>query len=119
MNAKIYKINKDTLLEMSSDNLSVSNVQSLFIEHVHDNSVSEESTLSFSISIDNGHVPYIKEEEFMIVIREKVDATSRGPHDATITNAGDDVGRFDYNKKTPYRPWELPQGFTELKEENE
>ena len=117
MSAKIYKIDKDSLLEISNVISEVSNVSSFAIDHFDSNAVSDEYTLNFEIEIAKGHVPHIYEEEFMVVIREKVDATSRGVNDITITNIGDDIGKPRYNKKVPHRPLDLPPGFRELKEE--
>lgn len=114
MSATIYKLDKDTLLEISSQKLVLEDIQSFSIQHIHDNSVSDETTLSFTINVAKGYVPQI-EEEFVIVIRERVDATSRGVHDIAITNSGEDIGKPNYNQQVPYRPWELPQGFKELK----
>lgn len=116
MSATIYKINKDTLLEVASSSLFVENVQSIGVQHIHDNSISDEALIPFELDISVGYVPEI-DEEIVVVIREKVDATSRGPYDITITNVGDDKGKANYNQKVPYRPWELPQGFRELKGE--
>jgi hypothetical protein len=114
MSATIYKFDKDTLAELASTTLLVEDVKSLAIQHIHDNSISDETTLQFTLDITKTHVPTI-EEDFVVVIREKVDATSRGPNDIAITNVGEDVGKPNYKKKVPYRPWELPQGFKELK----
>ena len=119
MSAKVYKLYKDSLTEVSSKLLNVSNVQILTIQHIHDNSISDEATISFEIEIDRGHVPHIYEEEFMIVLQERVDATSRGVNDVKLTNVDEDLGSYQYNKSVPYRPWELPQGFRELKGKNE
>jgi len=77
MSAKIYKIDKDTLAEISSDTLAVSNVQSLAINHVHDSTISDSETINFSINIADGHAPYIFEEEFMVVIRTLTRRTRR------------------------------------------
>ena len=54
------------------------------------------------------------DEEIVIVIREKVDLTARGPNDVLVKNIGKDVGGDDYVDKKPYRPKSLPPGFTEL-----
>ena len=119
MGSKIYKFDKVSLTEIDSKVLSVSNVQGMTIQHIFDNSISDAYMIPFYIEIVDGHVPYIEVEESMVVIREKVDATSRGPNDIKITNVGEDIGKFNYKQKVPYRPWELPQGFTELKGQNE
>lgn len=116
--SKLYKIDKDLSI-VSSKSMASTNVNALTILHTWDGVVSNSTTLNFTIDITSGHVPYINEEEFMIVIRERVDATARGTQDITITNVGEDIGKENYNEKVPYRPWELPQGFTELKGQNE
>jgi hypothetical protein len=118
MSATIYKINKDTLLEVTSSDIFVEDIKSVAIQHIHDNSVSDESTISFSINVANNYVPEIQ-EEMVVVIRERIDATSRGPYDQIINDVGDDVGEGGYTKKVAYRPWELPEGFKELKGQNE
>ena len=110
----IYKLDKDTLSLVDNKHMAISNVQSLVIQHIHDNSVSDESTLVFSIEVAKHHAPYIEEEEFVVAIREKVDLTARGPYDITLRNIGKDKGWEDYKDSSPYRPMELPEGFREL-----
>jgi hypothetical protein len=78
----------------------------------------ESSTIPFSLTILDRNVPHINEPEFMVVTRERIDVTAKGPHETTINNIGDDMGRENYNKKVPYRPLELPPGFQELKGNN-
>jgi len=78
----------------------------------------EDSNIPFTITILDKHVPYINQEEFMVVIRERIDVTARGPHETTLNNLGDDIGRENYKNKVPYRPLELPPGFQELKGNN-
>lgn len=118
MGATIYKINKSDLTELGSYNLSIENIQGLVIPHMFDGNVSNSSTISFTIEIVDKHVPYLQ-EEFMVVIREKVDASATGPNAQTITDVGEDMGKLDYKKKVPHRPWDLPEGFVELKGDNE
>jgi hypothetical protein len=78
----------------------------------------ENSNIPFTITILDKHVPYINQEEFMVVIRERIDVTARGPHETTLNNLGDDICRENYKNKVPYRPLELPPGFQELKGNN-
>lgn len=118
MTSKIIKINKDTLAEMGEEDLYVSDVNGLIIPHVFDSNVSDNFQLEFTLDIAKGHAPYIKDAEFMVAFREKVDATSRGPSSVKITNAGDDKGKENYKESAPHVPWELPQGFIELKDED-
>ncbi|MFA7219276.1 MAG: hypothetical protein WC119_02070 [Synergistaceae bacterium] len=119
MSAKIYKLDKDTLAEVAVTDLAMDDITMLSIHHVHDSNISSSGIISFSLDISNNlHIPYIEEEEFMVVVRERIDATARGPNDMTINYVGDDIGKENYNEKKPYRPWELPYGFTELKGKN-
>ncbi len=118
MSSKLYKIDKDTLVEISSTELEISGATALSIQHIHDATITSSENLPFNITILDKHVPYINQEEFMVVIRERIDVTARGPQETTLNNLGDDIGRENYNKKVPYRPLELPPGFQELKGNN-
>jgi len=118
MSSKLYKIDKDTLTEISSTRLEFSEATALAIQHIHDATITLSESIPFTITILDKHVPYINEEEFMVVIRERIDVTARGPQDTTLNNLGDDIGRENYNNKVPYRPLELPPGFQELKGNN-
>ena len=112
--SKLYKLNKDTLAYVDSKTMAISNVQSLIIQHVHDAIAADDSTLNFSIEVAKHHAPYINEEEFMVVIREVVDLSARGPNDITLKNIGKDKGLENYKDSKPYRPIALPEGFKEL-----
>lgn len=117
MKSKIYKIDKDTLQEIAVGTTGMENIKRINIQHFHDASISVSSELPFSIEIAKVHAPFIKEEEFMVAFRTRVDATARGPHDSTIENAGEDKGKENYINSYPHRPLELPEGFIELKGE--
>jgi len=118
MGVSIYKIDKETLATIDSVKLIVANVSGLIIPHLFDGTVSNSSTLPFTIEIASGHVPYIGSEEFMIVIRDVVDATAIGPNDIEITSVGEDMGK-DHKNGAPSRPWTLPNGFKELRSNDE
>jgi hypothetical protein len=115
MNCSIIQFTKSTLVSGSTKELAMSNVSALIVDHTADVVKSSSDTLLFTISMAPTHAPYIKEEEFVIVIREKVDLTARGPNDIFIKNAGKDVGEYEYVDSSPYRPLEMPIGFKELK----
>jgi len=120
MSNKIYKFNKDSLTEIDHMDLIVADSQALIISHLVDSAnFTGSSTLSFTISTAEKHVPFLKEEEFMVVVREKVDLSAHGPNDVTIKNIDKDKGKGDYKDKKAYRPSSLPDGFTELKRTNE
>lgn len=110
MNNKIYKFYKEELNEIDSMDLFVSNAHSLIISQISDADKVSSNTISFTISSGNNHVPYLKEEEIMLVIREKIDLTAHGPN--PVANTSDDKNQM------PYRPSDLPIGFVELKGEN-
>jgi hypothetical protein len=74
---------------------------------------SAEATLPFEIEGVNKHITSIKDVEFALVIRKKIDLTAIGPNGNTINNAGNDSGRYG-NNRHPYIPLDLPSGFTEL-----
>ena len=109
----IIKFNKISLTEYGSKELFLENPLELTILQYADNTKPYSTTLPFEISVAEDHAPYI-EEEFVIVIREKVDLTARGPNDVLIKNIGKDLGGENYIDSKPYRPKELPPGFQEL-----
>lgn len=117
----LLKIDKDTLLPVGNTNLNISDLNSIekmILQHFIDYPIESDNILEFEIDIVDNYVPHLNEEEFVVVIREKVDATAKGPHDVKISNIGKDLGRKNYNEKVPYRPLDLPHGFTELKGED-
>lgn len=118
MSAKIHKIDKDNLTEIDSQMLSMDNVTAIMPQHIYDNSISDQILVPFRIDVSKRYVPSIKNEEMMVVVREKVDATAHGTNETIISNIGEDLGKGDYNEGAPYPPWELPQGFKEIKGKN-
>jgi hypothetical protein len=113
MTAAIVKFDKDGLWEYGTLQLPIENVFDLTIPMTYDVMVSSSQDLPFLISVAEVHAPYI-EEEMVVVIREKVDLTARGPNDTLIKNIGKDLGGENYIDSTPYRPKELPPGFEEV-----
>ena len=110
---KIVKFSKASLSEIAEKDLFLENSFALSILQDADNTKPYSYSLPFQISVAKIHAPYI-DEEIVIVIREKVDLTARGPNDVLVKNIGKDVGGDDYVDKKPYRPKSLPPGFTEL-----
>lgn len=113
MSTAIVKLNKQGLWEMGRKELFLENSFDLTISQFMDALKPSSDVLEFSITVAEEHAPYIQ-EEMVVVIREKVDLTARGPNDVTIKNIGKDVGGENYIDKKPYRPKELPPGFEEV-----
>jgi len=111
MALSIIKFNKD-LSFVDSEDIEVSS--GMTIDQFGDVLKIGNAEIPFIISSTNRQIPFIEEEEFCIVIREKVDFTAQGPNDVMIKNRDKDVGNSD-NKERPYKPAELPPGFVELK----
>jgi len=95
-------------------NSGMSKSSSMTISSYADTSASTEATLQFSIEPVREHIPYIKEVEFCVVIREKVDLTAIGPNEGTIKKIGNDMGKYEYKDNVPSQIIDLPPGFTEL-----
>jgi hypothetical protein len=113
MTTAIVKFNKQGLWEMGQSELFLENSFDLTILQYADNVKSTTYTIPFEISVAEEHAPQI-DTDIVVVIREKVDLTARGPNDVTIKNIGKDVGGENYIDKMPYRPKELPPGFEEV-----
>jgi len=117
MKAKILKLDKDNLLINSDVLLDIEYISGLSIGHVDGGIVPDDGELPFSIEVVKNHVPYIKEEEFMIVTKDRIDLAARGINSFVIAERLDDIGGYKYNESAPYAPVELPPGFIELKGE--
>lgn len=113
MTTAILKFDKRYLGNFETKNLFLENSHSLTIVEYSDCKKPYSQVLPFEISVAEKHAPYI-EEEMVIVIREKVDLTARGPNDVLIKNIGKDLGGENYIDSKPYRPKDLPPGFQEL-----
>lgn len=113
MAAKIYKYS-NTLDEISSMELFVSNAQALIVSQIMDGIYAYDATLPFTITTSINQVPFLKEEEIMVVLREKIDLSAHGKDDISIKNMNIDTTQ----SPKPYRPLEIPEGFTELKGSN-
>lgn len=113
MTTNIIKFGKSMLAEIVRKELFLENSFDLTILQYADNTKSYSYTIPFEISVAEEHAPYI-DTDIVVVIREKVDLTARGPNDVLIKNIGKDVGGENYIDAKPYRPKELPPGFEEV-----
>jgi hypothetical protein len=115
MATNLYKLNKNTLNLTSSIALFIEDVKNISIPHIFSQNTHYAKTINFSLTILNDYVPELKEEEFMIAIRDKLDVLSIGSNDNSINKLGKDKGNID--RHIPEKPLELPIGFKELKGE--
>lgn len=109
------KLNKSSLSLIDSITLSVNESDAFAICNTLDSSLNDSFTLNFSISPATKQIPFLKPEEFAVVIREKVDLTAVGPYEKTLVDENKDKGQHNYKDKVPYRPRSLTEGFIELK----
>ena len=116
MSLSILKLKKSDLTIIDTKVLqNNSNGYALVIDNYSDSFLFSNATLQFAITPAKYNVPYIKEEEFCIVIRERADFSAIGPNSNQLTMAGEDLGEYKHYDEAPYRPNPLPIGFTELK----
>lgn len=104
MNSKIHKFSKNSLLSVDSEILFSDQAITLTIDHGTDTTLGYSQEIPFRIEGAQHGAPYIEENQYMIVIRERVDMSARGPEDVTIKNVGEDIGQGNYKDKAPYRP---------------
>jgi len=117
---KLIKLNRNTLTLIDTIQLIMSNSMSFTISDYLDLiylSRKDSQTLSFTIEPVQAQVPYIKNESFVLVVREKVDLSATQPYDQTLAFEDKDTGKHDYINSYPYQPRNIIQGFTELKGE--
>jgi hypothetical protein len=75
---------------------------------------STESTIDFEIDVVKEQVPNLKEVDFCLTVRKKVNMTAIGVNGKNRTDIGEDLGEDNYKDNVPARPLDLPSGFTEL-----
>lgn len=78
--------------------------------------ISNSQTIPFIFSSSKNQIPYIKQEEYSLVIREKVDLSTAGTQERTIADENKDLGQ-NGSISYPYKPRGLNANFTELKGE--
>ena len=115
---QISKLKKSDLSYITSIHLTMSDALAMAISDYMDSIRTDEMTLSFLITPTAKQVPYLKPEDYSLVIREKVDLSATGPYERTIADEDKDVGQHNYKNKYPYRPRGLTSDFIELKGEN-
>lgn len=115
---KIVKVNKDSLVPMSSVSLddkdpssfrtiTNGNVVKLCVYHVYDSLIKNEFELQFTIEAVDSHVPFIKDEEYATVVRKKITIDNKSLYSS-------DFSKFSLSLINPKNN-SLPMGIEELK----
>ena len=120
MTIKIHIVDKDTLAWQKSIDAGKAGMiatEGMTISSYAASLKSTEATIPYDIEVVAEHVPYIKEPEFCLTVRKKVNLTATGINEQNRTNIGEDVGKDNYKDSVPSRPLDLPPGFRELYKE--
>ena len=116
---QIKKINKLTTMQLKAETdliVADSNVSAMTISHYLDATQFQNDTIPFTLVAVPKAVPYVKNPEFELAIRAKVDLSVRGPTHQDLTDKGNDTGKENYDS-SPAITKPLPTGFIELKGE--
>lgn len=100
----VQKLEKDTLTPVSSLSFNTDEGEGLTIYHNTNNDVTISHLIAFEIVGVKGGIPYIENNDYMIVTRGRVDMSANGVNDVTIKNVGKDIGSENYKDRMPYRP---------------
>ena len=118
MSIKIHKVEKSDLSYITSIDAGMAsgfaNTTGMTISHYADSPKEVGATIPYSIEIIKETVPYIKEIEFCVAIKKKIDLDAVGPNEKRITKVGIDVGANSNPYAAPHRPPAFPPGFVEL-----
>ena len=117
MTIKIHRILKDDLTKQNSFDVILAgmlNSCSMTIDHYAYSIKQTSATLPYEIEIVSEFVPYIKDVDFAISVRKKIDLTATGVNGKTVQDNGSDIGKYNYLDSVPTRPTSLPPGFQEL-----
>jgi len=114
MAVTIHNISKIDLQPLASLDMEMSNSAGITISHLASVVKSSEVTLPYLIEGVDTHISEIKDVEFCIVAREKVDFTATGVNENIKKNIGGDIGEYNHTDNVPPAPCDLPPGFTEV-----
>jgi hypothetical protein len=108
----IAKLNMSTLSIIDNEEINLGGFEnSLSIDHYSNAKFSSSTLLGFSIEVSPSTVPLFEEEDFHVVIREKVNLASDGPYENAVTK----IGSKEYENKKINKLKTLPRGFKEIK----
>lgn len=117
MTIKIHSISKADLSQINSISPTAAGMTSssgMTISHYSYCDFSADVTLPYSIEVVDNHVPYIKDVDYCIAIKEKENLIGVGVNAQTIKDIGDDVGKYTYSNCSPSRTLDIPIGFKEF-----
>ena len=116
---QVNKINKYTIFPMGSavDLIiqDASNSSSMTISHYLDSTQFDTSSLPFTLIPVPKPIPYIKDPEFELAIRTKIDLSANDPNQQDMADKDKDTGKENYYNVSPSLSKPLPPGFIELK----
>lgn len=118
MSIKLTKLNKDSLSIVDQVEISLDYANGMTISHFTDITVTSQKDLTFSFKTLPKNVPILQDEEYIVVIREKVNLSDNTSNEISTKKNGKVVGKKNYNNAIPYSH---PNGiamFTELKGKN-
>lgn len=114
MSIKIHKYSKSTLDMVEEAIILMSDSTGMIISHFVDLIRSAKDTLFFNIEGTSKYVTFIKDIEFPVSVRKKVNMVAVGPNEKVIKEVGKDIGKYDYKDKIATCPSDLPPGFEEI-----
>ncbi len=117
MTIKIHAINKSDLSYVNGINVldtGLTKSNGMTISHFADATIITDATIPYEIDIVKEHVPIIKEIDFCLTVRKRVNMTAIGVNGKTREDIGEDIGKDNYVNNVPARPLDLPPGFNQL-----
>jgi hypothetical protein len=112
----LYEISKDDLeiiRSLDTSFLGIDTPTGLTISHYAGSWMSVEASLVFTFEGVEEFTPYVKEVDFYIVSRQRIDLTAVGQNEQIIEDNRKDIGKYSYKNTLP-PTLDLPPGFTEL-----
>lgn len=117
MTIKIHRILKSDLSKVDTINAhaaGILNTSGMTISHFAYSYKATEASLPYEIEVIKEHIPRVKEIEFCVVLREKIDLTATGANGEIIKDVGEDIGKYQYLDQSSSPPCDLPPGFQVL-----
>lgn len=114
MTIKIHRILKDDLTKQDSLGVvlsGMSNSCGMTIDHYSYSIKQSCATLNFEVDIVHEFLPYIKDVDYAVSVRKKIDLLATGKSGEEIRDMGRDIGEENYKNSVPSKPSDLPPGF--------
>lgn len=98
---KITKLNKDSIQIVGQEEIPLESVNGMTINHFAD-ITNHSLEIPFSFSPVSNNLPHLQEEEYVVVIREKVNFSDNTPSEIQTKNNGKIKGQKNYKESIPY-----------------